>query len=168
MKTRMLPPHPRTAALIIGLLAAAIFIPQAEAGSRKPKVSIRIHEMAATGDGPSFSVPVKPKGTNLEVPMSRLALVTEKDILGVYPYQNAQGQPAVALFLNPHGRLAVTTATHRQGQRLFLFVNGRHVVDLVVDRQIQDGILTIPQGLTTEEAQLIQRSFKSAGDKKKR
>jgi hypothetical protein len=45
-----------------------------------------------------------------------------------------------------------------------VLLNGRQVINLVVDRPVTDGIVSIPRGLTPEEVALLRTAFPVMGE----
>ena len=59
----------------------------------------------------------------------------------------------------------------QQGKLLVVMLNGRMVSNLLVDRPISDGIVSIPRGLSQEDITLLTTAFPVIGQestKKKR
>ncbi len=51
---------------------------------------------------------------------------------------------------------------HRS-EYMLAFFNGRHIVDMRIDRGVTDGILCIPQGLTPIDVELLSITFPEIG-----
>ena len=136
---------------------------QAQAGSSNKKkkediFAIRVYGEGSPEDGEKFTVPMvllDGRKTYLSI----MPLLSEHDIKAVYPFRAADGSGGAYLRLDGHGANLLTEySTERMGRRqvLVVVVNGRQVVDLLVDKPVNDGVLVIPFGLTmTDEAHLV-------------
>jgi len=72
----------------------------------------------------------------------------------------ADGSYGALFELNEHGRLALdTTSIDRRGGRLFIFVNGRPITELQVDRRVSDGKIYVPAGLTAKDIELLRKDW---------
>lgn len=143
------------------LCLLALPAPSAQAGTsnkKKDVFAIRIHGEGSPEDGEKFTVPV----TLLDgrkAYLSIMPLLSEHDIKAVYPFRAADGSGGVYLRLDGHGANLLTEfSIERMGRGgvLAVMVNGRQVVDLLVDKPVRDGVFVIPYGLTmAEEAHLV-------------
>jgi len=130
------------------------------AGAKKPsKFHMSIHGEGNAGDGEKFVTQVVLRNGQRQTTISKLPLVTESDIARFYPFQAADGSQGTYLKLRPHSSKLVEQFTMSQkGKAIVVFVNGRQVIDMVVTKPIQDGIITIPSGLSPLEiAQLTAK-----------
>lgn len=166
--------------VLIGLLAAAgPFAPQARAGGsngKKDAFAIRIHGEGSPEDGEKFAVPVvllDGRKTTLSV----MPLLNEHDIKAVYPFRAADGSYGAYLRLDGHGANLLTQYSIEKSGRnsiLAVMVNGRQVVDVMVDKPTRDGIFCIPYGMTLLESAKMANRFpvmgqeNSAAQKKKK
>lgn len=135
--------------------------PDVQAGSsnkKKDVFTIRIHGEGSPEDGEKFTVPV----TLLDgrkASLSIMPLLSEHDIKAVYPFRAADGSGGAYLRLDGHGANLLTEfSIERMGRGgvLAVMVNGRQVVDLLVDKPVRDGVFVIPYGLSmSEEAHLV-------------
>lgn len=169
--------------IVIGLTASlavtGLFPAQALAGgsnSKKDAFAIRIHGEGNTEDGEKFSVPVvllDGRKTTLSI----MPLLNEHDIKAVYPFRAPDGSYGAYLRLDFHGSNLLTQYSIEKSGRnsvLAVMVNGRQVVDLMVDKPIRDGIFCIPSGMTLLESAKMANSFpvmgqeNSAAQKKKK
>ena len=75
--------------------------------------------------------------------------LSDRDVIDVIPFAAKDGTQGAYLRLGPSGRLALTAVSQSKlGKAMVIFVNGRQIADLHIDRRIEDGILPIPSGLT--------------------
>ena len=130
---------------------------------------LRVHTEANPADTEVFSTSVRAKLSGKEVAIEKVARITENDVQGYYPYPLGNGQFGVLLQLDEHGRVALDAlSVERRGGFLFVFINGRAITELQIDKRVTDGQLYIPSGLTSVDIELMKRDFKLIGQKKRR
>lgn len=135
--------------------------PSVQAGASKKKkdvFAIRIHGEGKAEDGDKFTVPVDLLDGRRAY-LSIMPLLNEHDIKAVYPFRAADGTGGAYLKLDGHGANLLTEfSIERMGRGgvLVVMINGRQVIDLLVDKPVRDGVFVIPYGLTMgEEAHLV-------------
>jgi hypothetical protein len=135
--------------------------PCAQAGAsnkKKDLLTIRIHGEASPEDGPKFSTPIMLLDGR-RAPFSVMPLLTEHEVKTIYPFKAPDGSGGVYLFLDGHGANLLTEYSIEKmghGSVMAVLVNGRQVIDLLVDAPVRDGRFVIPSGLTmAEEARLV-------------
>ncbi len=135
------------------------------AGTRKPPVIFRLHDQTDADESGKFAIPaVSVSRPNEKIYISKLPVLTEGDIEALYVYTNPDGRQGVAFKLGRRGRNALSvTSAQRVGRLFFVFMNGRSIAELLVDRHVDDGILNVPRGFTNEEITLLTRKFPSIG-----
>lgn len=125
---------------------------------KKEEFAIRIHGEGSAEDGEKFTVPVVLLDGRRAY-LSILPLLSEHDIKAVSPYLAPDGTGGAYLRLDGHGANLLTEfSVERMGrnQVLVVMINGRQVVDLLIDKPVRDGVFVIPSGLTmAEEAHLV-------------
>jgi len=151
------------------LLAVALALGtlcQAFAGAKKPSaVAVRLYgQGGGAGEGSDFSQPVPLLGSGQTIYMQTMPLITEKEIVAYYAFPARDGSMGAYFKLDAHGSnlLGQHTMAHRS-EYMLAFFNGRHVVDLHIDRGVTDGILSIPQGLTPTDVELLSITFPEIG-----
>jgi hypothetical protein len=165
---------------LIGFLAAmGPFSPDALAGgsnSKKDAFGIRIHGEGSPEDGEKFAVPIvllDGRKTTLSI----MPLLSEHDIKAVYPFRASDNTYGAYLRLDGHGANLLTQYSIEKSGRnsvLAVIVNGRQVIDVMVDKPTRDGIFCIPSGMTLLESAKMANSFpimgqeNSAAQKKKK
>lgn len=154
---------------LIGLLAAAgSLAPHALAGgsnSKKDAFAIRIHGEGSPEDGEKFAVPMVLLDGR-KTALSIMPLLNEHDIKAVYPFRAADGSYGAYLRLDGHGANLLTQYSIEKSGRnsvLAVMVNGRQVVDVMVDKPTRDGIFCIPSGMTLLESAKMANSFPVMG-----
>ena len=157
--------------LLAALLALALALPAlppalaGASGKKKELLAVRVHGEGSPEDGEKFAVPVvllDGRRTTLSI----MPLLNEHDIRSVYPFRAPDGTYGVYLRLDGHGANLLTGySVERMGRNsvLAVMVNGRQVVDVLVDKPVRDGVFCIPSGLTMVEAARFANSFPVAG-----
>jgi hypothetical protein len=147
------------------VLPVALLLTAAE---RAPRGTVRFHVETPGAAAKSFSTPVTLKYGKRTTRISRLAALSEAHIVKVRTFDAEDGSKGAYFLLSDIGRYSLETlSTQSRGLALVAFVNGRQVVDLVIDRKISDGILVIPLGLTPDEAARLEKMFPEKSEKDK-
>ena len=130
---------------------------------------LRVHAEANPADTEVFSTSVRAKLSGKEVAIERVARITESEVQSFYPYPLGNGQFGVLFQLDDHGRVSLDElSVERRGGYLFIFINGRAIPELQIDKRVTDGQLYIPSGLTAADIELMKRDFKLMGQKRRR
>ncbi len=166
--TSSLPPARRTTLYCLLALLACGFLGMAQ----KPKLTVRFYEEANERDTDRFARPFLFHHPDRKGFLNNIPPIHEKMIKAVYPFQAPDGSWGCTFILDHSGRLALEViSTSRNGSTLVAFVstkNGTHqVVDLLVDKPITDGIISIPRGLTELETAAISKTWPVLGQKKR-
>ena len=61
-----------------------------------------------------------------------------------------------------------TLSVERRGSLLFVFMNGRPLTELQVDRRVSDGKMYLASGLTEADIKLMNKDWKLIGGRKKK
>jgi hypothetical protein len=149
-------------------LAAALvslLLPCAEAAQH---CILRVHVQTNANDGSVFAQPIR-SISGRDVFIQKMAWLSERDVKAFYPYRATDGSYGVLLQLDDHGRTVLDTLSmERRGSFLFVFVNGRPVTELQVDRRVSDGKIYIASGLTNADIKLMTKDWKLIGSGRKR
>jgi hypothetical protein len=129
---------------------------------------LRVHAQANPADTEVFSSSVRAKVSGKEVAIERVARITENEVQGFYPYPLGNGQFGVLFQFDEHGRVSLDElSVEQRGRFLFVFINGRPITELQIDKRVTDGQLYIPFGLTAADIQLMKKDFKLIGKKRR-
>ena len=151
----------RTAA--IAALSGLLALPVCEA---KQHSTFRVHMEASANNGPAFSTQLQLFGR--PVTIEKVPTISERDVAGLQVYRAADGSYGALLELNAHGRLALDSLSiERRGSFLFVFVNGRPITQLQIDRRVSDGKIYIASGLTTNEIESMKKDWPPSAPRKK-
>ena len=156
------------------LAIASLALPlPARAMSQKAAITVRFHSEANPNDGDSFAIPVNLIYQHKQVYVSRVPDFSEKQIAKILPFPAKDGTWGCVFKLTPQGRIRLETMSGEiRGSSLVVFVatkSGQHqVADMIIDRPVTDGIITIPRGLTVLEVAALKKEFKILGEPEKK
>jgi hypothetical protein len=141
----------------------------APSGFGKPRhCMLRVHAQANPADTEVFSTSVRAKLSGKEVAIERFARINEKDVQAFYPYPLGNGQFGALFQLDEHGRIALDAlSVERNSGFLFIFINGRAVTELQIDKRVTDGQLYIPSGLTSADIEIMKKDWKLIGQRRR-
>jgi hypothetical protein len=153
----------------LGLIAILLLLAVASAPAKRKHCMLRVHAEANPADTEVFSTAIKAQLSGKDVSIEKVARLTEEDVVAFLPYSLGNGQFGVLLQLDEHGRVSLDAlSVERRGGFLFVFINGRAITELQIDKRVQDGRLYIPSGLTSADIVLMQRDWKVIGAKRRR
>lgn len=141
-------------------VALSVFIAflAAPPGQAKQHSTFRVHAQANAGSGPVFSTQLKFLGRTVTI--EKVPTLSENDVTGFRSYRAADGTYGALFNLNDHGRLALdSVSVERRGGFLFVFVHGRPITELQIDRRVPDGKVYIPSGLTAADLELLKKDW---------
>ena len=136
--------------------------------ARKPNITVRFHIEANERDGQPFATKVTFHNPERQGSMAQIPAVSERNIVAIFPFTAGDGTAGCAFKLDNFGRTALEEMSlSNRGSSVVAFVGtktGSHqVIDMVVDKVIRDGIISIPRGLTDLEIAALQKEFKTMG-----
>ena len=149
------------------LVAALVLLLAAHAHAASPHCVFRVHVAANANDGSVFAQPIRSLGgRNLFI--EKNAWLSERDVQSFYPYRAADGSYGALLQLDDHGRTVLDTLSiERRGSYLFVFINGRALTELLVDRRVSDGKIYLASGLSEADLKLMAKDWKLTGGGKR-
>lgn len=137
------------------------------ASAKQPRCTLRLHCEANPHDGNLFATQLVSKFTGRPVVIEKTATITESDVVAFYPIAAGDGSFGALFQLDDHGRLALDMlSVERRGSNLFVFVNGRPITELQIDRRISDGKIYVPSGLTSGDIAAMQKQWRLIGEKR--
>jgi hypothetical protein len=139
----------------------------------KPLITVRFYAEAKRQDTDRFARPITFKNPPREGYIESVPSIHERHIKALFPFPAADGSMGCSFLLDNSGRLNLeVVSTERRGTSLVAFVgtkNGVHqVLELLIDKPILDGIITIPRGLTDLEIEALKKAWPVIGEKKKK
>jgi hypothetical protein len=90
--------------------------------------------------------------------------ISEQDVTAFSPYPAPDGTYGALIQLDEHGRVVLDTLSiERRGSFLFVFINGRLITELNVDKRVADGKIYIPSGLSAADIDLMKKDWRLIG-----
>ena len=155
-----------TRALAIGLLLI-VAAPLALAKSKK--CTVRLHVQGNENDGSAFANPVTTPISRKNIFIEKIPAISEHDVSAYRPYPAANGSFGVLLQLDEHGRLTLdAVSVEHRGSTVLVFINGRAVTELLIDRRVSDGQIFVASGLTAADIESMQKTWPQIGAKKRK
>ena len=132
-------------------------------GDAKNKASATFHLETEAGENPKMVFEHFVGGQQRY--FRRVPEVGTKDIAAFSPFTSDAGDYGVVFRLkgNAARRLSAITAAN-QGRWLLASLNGRAADAVLIDTQIDDGVLVIWKGVTLADIELLDKSFRRAGE----
>jgi hypothetical protein len=143
----------------ITFLAVFSLLSTVEAKSRH--CLFRVHTEASASDSQAFATAVRATISGKPVVIEKMASISESDVVAFSAYRAPDGTFGALLRLDDHGRTVLDTlSVERRGHLLFLFMNGRALTELQIDKRVSDGQLYIPSGLIADDLKLMKKDWK--------
>lgn len=150
------------------LLFSLLFMLPALVGAKAPRCTIRLHVEGNPNDTEVFSTQLKSQYTGKEVTIEKIPTLSERDVVAFRPYPAKDGTFGALFELDDHGRLALDTLSiEKRGTSLYVFVNGRPITEMQIDRRVSDGRVFIPAGMTPKEIELMRKQWPMIGARKR-
>jgi hypothetical protein len=137
----------------------------------KPPVAIRFYVEGNRQDTETFSSPVHLENPPRDAFIEKIPVINERMIRAIYPFQASNGTWGCSFKLDEDGRISLDTFSgSRRGSSVVAMLSTqkhtRKVIDMVIDKQISDGVITIPYGLTELEVAFLTKEFPVLGQSK--
>ena len=139
--------------------------------AHKSELTVRFFAEANAQDTEKFSTPVALKNPPRAAYIEKVSAINEKMIKAIYPFQAKDGTWGCAFKLDDSGKMSLeVVSTERRGSSMIAFIStqaGAHqVIDMLIDKPIRDGIISIPSGLTELEIAALTKKFPVLGQQK--
>ena len=145
-----------------------VFLTALPCSAKQKHCTFRAHTEGNANDTGVFSAKVQSRLTGKRAFIEKTPTISERDVEAFRPYRNADGSFGVLLQLDTHGKLALDTLSiERRGGLLFIFVNGRPITEMHIDRRVSDGKIYLPGGLNAADLELMKKDWPLIGQKKK-
>ena len=113
-------------------------------------------------------MPARPTSSGRDIAIEKLAWISERDVMAFSPYPAANGTFGALFQLDDHGRTVLDTlSVERRGGFLFVFINGRMITELQIDKRVSDGKIYVPSGLTAADVDLMKKEWRLLGSRKR-
>src|SRR5215475_5355061 len=154
----------RTFCVFVFCLAFALI----DSAAKQRHCTFRVHAQANPRDTDVFSIPARTTSSGKDVAIQKLAWITEHDIIAFSPYPARDGTLGALFQLDEHGRVVLETLSiEHRGGFLFVFINGRMITELQIDKRVSDGKIYIPSGLTGADVELMKKEWRLLGGRKR-
>jgi len=131
--------------------------------------TFRVHAQANPRDTEVFATSVRGQVSGKEVAIEKMPWISERDVMAFAAYPAQGGTYGALIQLDEHGRVVLDTLSiEHRGSFLFVFINGRFITELQIDKRVSDGKIYIPSGLTAADIDLMKKDWRLIGQKKKR
>jgi hypothetical protein len=138
------------------------------AAGKQRHCTFRVHAQANPQDGDVFSIPARATASGKDVAIQKLAWITEHDVMAFSAYPAQDGTFGALFQLDDHGRTVLDTlSVERRGGLLFVFINGRMITELQIDKRVSDGKIYVPSGLTAADVDLMKKKWRSREERKR-
>jgi hypothetical protein len=137
--------------------------------AKKPTITVRFHVEANESDGQPFAMPVKFSHPKRDGFVKRIPTISERNIQAIFPYPAPDGSFGCAFKLDSFGQTELDVISRAsRGASIVAFIGtkgGVHqAIDMVIDKVVSDGIITIASGLTPMEIEALKKEYKVLGE----
>lgn len=149
------------------VFALCVVFALANSAAKKPHCTLGVHAQANPRDTEVFATSLHAQISGRNVAIERMAWISEHDVTAFSPYPAQDGTYGALIQLDEHGRVILDSLSiERRGGFLFIFVNGRLITPLSVDKRVSDGKIYIPSGLTAADINLMKKDWHLIGQSK--
>jgi hypothetical protein len=139
-----------------------------DAPAKQRHCTFRVHAQANAQDTDVFSIPARATSSGKDVAIEKLSWITEHDVMAFSPYPARDGTFGALFQLDDHGRVVLDTLSiEHRGSFLFVFINGRMITELQIDKRVSDGKIYVPSGLSVADLELMKKQWPSPGKRKR-
>ena len=130
--------------------------------------TFRVHAQANPRDTEVFATSVRAQVSGKEVAIEKMPWISERDVMAFAAYPAQGGTYGVLIQLDDHGRTVLDTLSiEHRGSFLFVFINGRFITELQIDKRVSDGKIYVPSGLTAVDIGLMKKDWRLIGQGKR-
>ena len=139
-----------------------------DTAAKQRHCTFRVHAQANPHDTDIFSMSAGTTSSGKNVAIQKLPWITEHDVMAFSPYPAKDGTFGALFQLDDHGRTVLDTLSiEHRGSFLFVFINGRMITELQIDKRVSDGKIYVPSGLTAADVELMKKQWRSPGERKR-
>jgi hypothetical protein len=144
------------------------FVAIAALGAKQRHCMLRVHTEANPQDTAVFSDSVRAQFSGKPVAIEKMPRISEQDVEAFLPFPVGKNNYGVLFQLDEHGRMALDAlSVERRGGVLFVFVDGRPITELQIDKRVTDGLIYIASGLTAADIELMKKDWRLIGQRKR-
>jgi len=152
----------------LGVLALCLTVGLTGGIAKQRHCTFRVHAQANSQDTEVFSMSARAQSSGKDIAIQKLPWITERDVVAFAPYQAQDGTYGALFQLDEHGRVVLDTlSVERRGGFLFVFINGRMITELQIDKRVSDGKIYIPSGLSAADIQVMKKDWRLIGQRKR-
>src|SRR5436305_12511234 len=156
------------AAIVCATAFCVLLASTGAAKDRSRHCMLRVHAQANPRDTEIFATSVRAQLSGKDVAIEKMPWISEQDVVAFSPYPARDGTYSALLQLDEHGRVVLDTlSVERRGSFLLVFINGRPITELEIDKRVSDGKIYIPSGLTSADIELMKKDWRMIGQRKK-
>ena len=138
------------------------------AAAKQRHCTFRVHAPANRQDTEVFSISARATYSGKDVAIEKTPWITEHDVMAFAPYPAQNGTFGALFQLDHHGGVVLDTlSVERRGRFLFIFINGRMITELQIDKRVSDGKIYVPSGLTAADVELMKKQWRLPGERKR-
>jgi hypothetical protein len=150
------------------VIALCLLFALAEGVAKQRHCTLRVHAQANPQDTEVFATSVGARASGKNITIEKLPWISERDVMAFSSYPAQNGTYGALIQLDEHGRVVLDTlSVERRGRLLFVFINGRLITALQVDKRVSDGKIYIPSGLTAADIDLMKKDWRQIGQGKR-
>ena len=154
---------------ILGAIVLCLLWAPVAGFAKQRHCTLRVHAQANPRDTEVFATSVRAQVSGKEVAIEKMPWISERDVMAFSAYPARDGTCGVLIQLDEHGSVVLDTlSVERRGGFLFVFINGRFITELQIDKRVSDGKIYIPSGLTAADIDLMKKDWRLIGERKKR
>jgi hypothetical protein len=113
-----------------------------------------------------FATSVRAQVVGKDVAIEKMPRISEQDVIAFYPYVAPNGTYGALFQLDEHGRVTLDAlSVERRGSFLFVFINGRAITELEIDKRVSDGRIYVASGLTGGDIELMKKDWRLIGQR---
>src|SRR5436853_4388310 len=148
--------------------AFCLFFAATEGAAKQRHCTFRLHAQANPRDTEVFATSVRAQVSGKNVAIEKMPWISERDVIAFSSYPAANGTSGALLQLDEHGLVVRDTlSVERRGSLLFVFINGRPITELEIDKPVSDGKINLPSGLTSADIELMKKDWRMIGQRKR-
>jgi hypothetical protein len=153
---------------ILGAIVLCLLLASVGGFAKQRHCTFRVHAQANPRDSEVFSSSMGAQVSGREIAIEKIPWISERDVSAFFPYPARDGTYGALIQLDEHARVVLDTLSiERRGRFLFVFINGRFITELQIDKRVSDGKIYIPSGLTTTDIDLMKKDWRLIGQTKK-
>jgi hypothetical protein len=149
-------------------LAFWLLLALSAAVAKQQHCQFRIHAQANPRDTAIFATSVHAQVSGKDVAIEKMPRISELDVIAFHPYPAKNGTYGALFQLDEHGRIGLDALSiERRGSLLFVFINGRAITELEIDKRVADGKIYIASGLTAADIESMKKDWRLIGKSKR-